>query len=118
MDSNIFAEPRMMPHVGQLNENKKIQNGNFTSTGGYENELDGSPATYLNVDHYLWHGRANTSINVAGYINAYDPTDDESALYPTSAWDACPVTTASTHFVADGMVSTKIATPLRRMRVI
>lgn len=119
MDDAMFYDSRMMPHVGQLNENKKVQEQDtFLSTGGYENETDGSPATYLNFDHYLWHGRANTLITDSAYINAFDATGDESAVYPTSAWDAVPTSTSSTHFVADGVVSTKIATPLRRMRVI
>ena len=55
----------------------------------------------------------------SAYINAYDPTDDETALYPSAAWDAVPSdNTAAVHFNFEGVVSSKIATPLRRLKVV
>lgn len=117
MDMAMWYAPEQMPHVGQLAEQKKIGLG-ANSYGGYENENDGAPATYLNIDHYLWNGRMHTNYNDSTFINGYNPTDDETALYPSAAWDAAPVTAGSTHFIADGVASTKIATPLRRLKVM
>lgn len=118
-DAHIWQSPQQFPHVGQLAEHKKIANNAFTSKGGQENEADGSPDTYLNVDHYLWNGRTHVMNVDSAYINAYDPTDDETALYPSAAWDAVPSdNTAAVHFNFEGVVSSKIATPLRRLKVV
>ena len=116
-DSTMWYSPEQMPHVGQLAEHKKIA-ANMISKGGYENEADGTPETYLNIDHYLWSGRMHTLVNDNTFVNGYDPTDDETALYPSTAWDAAPVSASTRHFVADGVCSTKIATPLRRLKVM
>jgi hypothetical protein len=118
-DAFIWQTPQQFPHVGQLAEHKKIQGGDMASLGGWENETDGGPSTYLNVDHYLWQGRTHVLNVDSSYINAYDPTDDETALYPTAAWDAVPTdNTASVHFNFEGVMSSKIATPLRRLKVV
>ena len=118
-DAAIWGAPRAFPHVGQLAENKKIQNAaNFLSTGAGENETDFSPSTYLNIDHYLWHGRMHTIESDTNYFNAYDPTDDETALYPSAAWDAAVSSASGTHYYIDGVTSSKIATPLRRLKVV
>lgn len=117
-DAKQWNDPRLFPHVGQLAENKKIQAANFLSMGGSENEQDGTPATYLNIDHYLWHGRTHVLNADSSYINTYDPTDDETALYPSAAWDNVLSTASDTHLLIDGVVSTKIATPLRRLKVV
>ena len=118
-DSYIWSTPQQFPHVGQLAEHKKIADGSFLNLGGLENETDFTPATYLNVDHYLWNGRTHVLNVDSSYINAYDPTDDETALYPSAAWDAVPSdNTATVHFNFEGVVSSKIATPLRRLKVV
>jgi hypothetical protein len=118
-DAYIWQTPQQFPHVGQLAEHKKIATAAFQSTAGYENEADGNPATYLNIDHYLWNGRTHVNNVDSSYINAYDPTDDETALYPSQAWDAVPTdNTASQHFNFEGVMSTKVATPLRRLKVV
>lgn len=118
-DSYMWTTPQQFPHVGQLAEHKKIANDSFASRGGYENEADGAPDTYLNVDHYLWNGRTHVLNVDSSYINAYDPTDDETALYPSAAWDAVPTdTSVAQHFNFEGVMSTKIATPLRRLKVV
>jgi len=118
-DSYMWMTPQQFPHVGQLAEHKKISNANFASRGGIENESDMAPDTYLNVDHYLWNGRTHVLNVDSAYINAYDPTDDETALYPTAAWDAVPTdNSAAEHFNFEGVMSTKIATPLRRLKVV
>lgn len=122
-DAYVFEHPSMFPHVGQLAEMKKIMVSPdhatlaYRSDGGYENETDGTPSTYLNIDHFLWHGRTHVIDSDDDFILSYDPTDDETALYPSAAWDAALVTSASTHFFVEGVNSTKIATPLRRLRV-
>jgi hypothetical protein len=119
VDSMIWQTPQQFPHVGQLAEHKKIADVNFTSLGGHENESDGTPDTYLNIDHYLWNGRTHVLNVDSSYINAYDPTDDETALYPTAAWDAVPSdNTATQHFNFEGVMSSKVATPLRRLKVV
>jgi len=118
-DATIWQTPQQFPHVGQLAEHKKIANGAFTSFGGYENETDNNPQTYLNIDHYLWNGRTHVMNVDAAYINAFDPANDAAALYPSSAWDAVPTdNTATEHFNFEGVMSTKIATPLRRLKVV
>ena len=118
-DGAIWYSPQQFPHVGQLAEHKKIANAAFASEGGYENEADGNPDTYLNIDHYLWHGRTHVNNIDSSYINAYDPSSDETALYPSTAWDAVPTdNSASQHFNFEGVMSTKIATPLRRLKVV
>ena len=118
-DANIWRSPQQFPHVGQLAEHKKISNENFANLGGIENETDTLPATYLNVDHYLWNGRTHVLNVDSSYINAYDPTDDETALYPTAAWNAVPSdNTAAVHFNFEGVMASKIATPLRRLKVV
>ena len=124
-DTTMWYHPRMFPHVGQLAENKKIQVGidghalEWASKGASENETDGSPATYLNIDHYLWNGRTHVFNANSSYITAYDPTDDETALYPSAAWDTIPTDGSATqHYYSDGIVSSKIATPLRRLKVV
>ena len=118
-DALVWMTPQQFPHVGQLAEHKKIANSSFTSRGGYENETDNNPETYLNIDHYLWNGRTHVLNVDSAYINAYNPTDDETALYPSAAWDAVPSdNTAAVHFNFEGVVSSKIATPLRRLKVV
>lgn len=118
-DARMWSTPQQFPHVGQLAEHKKIADASFQSLGAEENESDGTPATYLNIDHYLWNGRTHVLNVDSSYINAYDPTDDETALYPSAAWDAVPSdNTATIHFNFDGVMSTKIATPLRRLKVV
>lgn len=117
-DAYMWESPSYFPHVGQLAENKKIQNASFDSRGGGENEADGTPATYLNIDHYLWNGRTHVLNAESDYINTYDPTDDETALYPSAAWDAVLATASDKHFHLEGVVSSKIATPLRRLKVV
>ena len=118
-DSFIWYTPQQFPHVGQLAEHKKLASASFVNYGGYENEDDGTPATYLNIDHYLWNGRTHVMNVDSSYINAYDPSDDETALYPTAAWDAVPTdNTATQHFNFEGVMSTKVATPLRRLKVV
>ena len=118
-DASIWNTPQQFPHVGQLAEHKKIADNAFASIGAYENEADGAPATYLNIDHYLWNGRTHVMNVDSSYINAYDPTDDETALYPTAAWDAVPTdNSAAQHFNFEGVMSTKVATPLRRLKVV
>lgn len=118
-DGYMWATPQQFPHVGQLAEHKKIMRSDFSSRGGKENETDGSPDTYLNIDHYLWNGRTHVMNVDSSYINAYDPTDDETALYPSAAWDAVPTdNSAAQHFNFEGVMSTKIATPLRRLKVV
>jgi len=118
-DSYVWKTPQQFPHVGQLAEHKKISNEDFANYGGYENETDGSPETYLNIDHYLWNGRTHVMNVDSAYINAYDPADDEAALYPTAAWDAVPTDSSATvHFNFEGVMSSKIATPLRRLKVV
>ena len=117
-DANIWSLPDYFPHVGQLAENKKIQNSSFENKGGFENETDGAPDTYLNIDHYLWNGRTHVINAESDYINTYDPTDDETALYPSAAWDAVLSTASDKHFHLEGVVSSKIATPLRRLKVV
>ena len=118
-DSYIWSTPQQFPHVGQLAEHKKIANSAFESRGAVENENDNTPETYLNIDHYLWNGRTHVMNVDSAYINAYDPTDDEAALYPSAAWDAVPSdNTATVHFNFEGVVSSKIATPLRRLKVV
>jgi len=114
----IFEDPRLFPHVGQLAENKKIQAANFASMGGYENESDNNPNTYLNIDHFLWHGRVITPNTDANSITAYDPTGDETAIYPSAAWDTVKAGSETFDFSADGVMSTKVATPLRRLKVV
>ena len=119
VDGFMWDSPRQFPHVGQLAENKKIGSNTFDSYGGYENETDGTPATYLNIDHYLWHGRTHVLNVDSAYINAYDPTNDETALYPSAAWDAVPSdNTAAVHYNFEGVMSSKVATPLRRLKVV
>lgn len=125
MDSYMWHHPRMFPHVGQLAENKKVQIGidghasEFLSWGAGENEDDNAPSTYLNFDHYLWNGRTHVLNANSSYITTYDPTDDETALYPSAAWDAIATDgTATQHYYSDGVVSSKIATPLRRLKVM
>lgn len=118
-DAYIWMTPQQFPQVGQLAEHKKIANQNFDNAGAKENETDGAPSTYLNIDHYLWNGRTHVLNVDSAYINAYDPTDDETALYPTAAWDAVPSdNTAAVHFNFEGVMSTKLATPLRRLKVV
>jgi hypothetical protein len=40
-------------------------------------------------------------------------------LYPTAAWDAVPTdNSAAQHFNFEGVMSTKVATPLRRLKVV
>jgi hypothetical protein len=117
-DRYVWEHSSYFPHVGQLAENKKIQDSNFNSKGGFENETDGAPATYLNIDHYLWNGRVIAPNTESTAVNAYDPTDDQTALYPSAAWDSVKAGTETYDFVSDGVMSTKIATPLRRLRVV
>lgn len=118
-DANIWQTPQQFPHVGQLSEHKKIANDSFANRSAQENETDLSPDTYLNIDHYLWNGRTHVLNVDSSYINAYDPTDDETALYPSAAWDAVPTdNTAAIHFNFEGVMSTKVATPLRRLKVV
>lgn len=114
----IWGEPRQFPHVGQLAENKKIQSTSFGSRGARENEIDGTPDTYLNIDHYLWNGRVIVPNVDTGSVKSYDPTDDETALYPSAAWDAVKAGSETFDFANDGVMSTKIATPLRRLKVV
>lgn len=118
-DSFIWNTPQQFPHVGQLAEHKKIADGAFQNRGGIENESDFTPNTYLNIDHYLWNGRTHVLNVDSSYINAYDPTNDETALYPSAAWDAVPTdNSAAQHFNFEGVMSTKVATPLRRLKVV
>ena len=69
-DSNMWDTPQQFPHVGQLAEHKKIANASFISSAGFENEADGTPGTYLNIDHYLWNGRTHVMNVDSAYINA------------------------------------------------
>jgi hypothetical protein len=118
-DAYAWLAPEQFPHVGQLAEHKKLSSTDGTSLGGQENETDGTPDTYLNIDQYLWHGRTHVLNVDASYINAYDPAGDENALYPHNAWDAVPSdNTAAVHFNFEGVMSTKVATPLRRLKVV
>lgn len=118
-DSYIWSTPQQFPHVGQLAEHKKIADESFLNLGGLENESDNNPTTYLNVDHYLWNGRTHVLNVDSSYINAYDPTNDETALYPHPAWDAVPSdSSVAQHFNFEGVISSKIATPLRRLKVV
>lgn len=116
-DTFIWNNPQFFPHVGQLAEHKKVQHSGMASQGGLENEIDGLPATYLNIDHYLWNGKAIALGATTGNVVAYDPTDDETALYPSAAWDSVKSGTETYDFAVDGVMSTKVATPLRRLKV-
>ena len=118
-DAYIWVTPQQFPHVGQLAEHKKLASAGFVNYGGYENETDNDPETYINIDHYLWNGRTHVMNVDSSYINAYDPTDDQTALYPSAAWDAVPTdNSAAQHFNFEGVMSSKIATPLRRLKVM
>lgn len=113
----MWGDPRMFPHVGQLAENKKIATAAFENKGQTENNASGSD-TYLNIDHYLWNGRVIVPNSESSAVNIYAPTNDEEALYPSAGWDAINSGSETYDYVTDGVMSTKIATPLRRLKVV
>lgn len=112
---HIFREPEFFPQVGQLAEHKRIMYSDGTSGGGGENEADGTPQTYMSIDAQLFKGR-HLAYNVdTDYIKFHNPTDDETAMYPTAAWDNFLVTSQNVHYAVDGVVSHSLVTPLRKL---
>jgi hypothetical protein len=110
----MFTTAKQFPQVGQLAEHKMIGNDG-SAYGGYENETDATPNTYMSIDAHLWKGR-HQAFNVdADYIKSYDPTDDGDAMYPVSAWDSMLVTSQDVHYAVDGVVSHSLVTPLRKL---
>lgn len=115
MSAYMFALPERFPHVGQLAEHKQILSGSGSSGGGYENEGDNIPSTYMSLDAALFKGR-HQAFNVdSDYIKSHDPTSDSDAMYPTTAWDSMLVTSQSVHYAVDGVVSHSLVTPLRKL---
>lgn len=111
----LFAAPEKFPQVGQLAEHKLVGSADGTPFGGYENEADGSPGTYMSQDAGLWKGR-HQAFNVdTDYIKAHNPNDDQSAMYPEIAWDNYLVTSQNVHYAVDGVVSHSLVTPLRKL---
>jgi hypothetical protein len=113
--ASMFAHPQQFPHVGQLAEHKRIMTSAGDSRGGYENEGDGSPDTYMSIDASLFKGR-HQAFNVdSDYIKSFNPSSDSDAMYPTTAWDNMLVTSQDVHYAVDGVVSHSLVTPLRKL---
>jgi hypothetical protein len=110
-----FASPQQFPQVGQLAEHKKVMSVDGNSWGGYENETDNNPATYMSIDAGLFKGRHHAFNVDSDYIKSYDPTDDATAMYPTAAWDSMLVTSQEVHYAVDGVMSHSLVTPLRKL---
>ena len=111
----MWHSPERFPHVGQLAEHKKIMGSNEASEGGYENEADGSPSTYMSMDASLFKGRHEAYHFDQSYVKAHNPNSDADAMYPTTAWDAVLETTSNDHFHVDGVMSTSLVTPLQKL---
>ena len=111
----VWQSPERFPHVGQLAEHKKIMAADGASLGGYENEADGSPATYMTIDASLFKGRHEAFNTDAGYVKTHNPSSDADAMYPTAAWDSVLETTSNDHFHMDGVMSTSLVTPLQKL---
>ena len=111
----MWTSPERFPHVGQLAEHKRIMNASGTSSGGYENEQDGSPDTYMSIDASLFKGRHEAFNYIDTYVKVYDPTSDADAMYPVTAWDGILETTSNDHFHMDGVMSTSLVTPLQKL---
>jgi len=115
ISGSIFNDPKQFPQVGQLAEHKQIRDPSGNSLGGYENETDGAPNTYMTIDASLWKGRHHAFNVDSDYIKSHDPSDDEDAMYPTTAWDAMLVTSQEVHYAVDGVMSHSLVTPLRKL---
>lgn len=111
----IWLAPERFPHVGQLAEHKKIMGSDGGSLGGYENESDGAPNTYMSIDATLFKGRHEAYRTDAAYVKTHNPSSDADAMFPQSAWDACLETASSDHFHMDGVMSTSFVTPLQKL---
>lgn len=112
--SFMFSSPESFPQTGQLSEHKQILSSG-SSGGGLENEGDGLPATYMSLDSYLFKGKHEAYKLNGLYILGHNPTDDASAMYPTTAWDTVPVTHNDEHYFIDGVISTRHLTPLNKL---
>ena len=113
--SYMFETPQQFPQVGQLAEHKRVMNAGGLNRGGYENESDGTPSTYMSIDASLFKGR-HQAFNVdSDYIKSHNPTNDADAMYPGTAWDNMLVTSQSVHYAVDGVVSHSLVTPLRKL---
>lgn len=115
MSGWMWIAPERFPHVGQLAEHKKIMSSTGVSQGGYENEADGSPDTYMSIDGSLFKGRHEAYNVDAAYVKSHNPTSDGDAMYPTAAWDSVLETTSNDHFHIDGVMSTSLVTPLQKL---
>lgn len=112
--SSIFRSSQQFPQVGQLAEHKMIMHADGESHGGYENETDNTPSTYMSIDAALFMGRHEAYNPVSGYIKTHDPSSDIDAMYPQSAWDAINIATEHDYSV-DGVMSTTLVTPLQKL---
>lgn len=115
MSAWMFMSPEKFPQVGQLAEHKSISNAAGGAQGGYENESDGTPQTFMSMDAALFKGRHQAFNIDTDYIAAHNATDDTTAMYPTAAWDNMLVTSQAVHYAVDGVVSHSLVTPLRKL---
>jgi hypothetical protein len=112
----IFYAPERFPHVGQLAEHKKIMNNTSgASQGGFENEADNTPSTYMSIDASLFKGRHEAWNTDSSYVKTHNPNSDADAMYPTAAWDGVLENTSNDHFHMDGVMSTSLVTPLQKL---
>jgi hypothetical protein len=98
-----------------LAEHKKIMSLNGGSWGGYENETDNNPSTYMSIDASLFKGRHEAYNSDSSYVKRHNPSSDADAMYPTAAWDGVLETTSNDHFHMDGVMSTSLVTPLQKL---
>ena len=113
--SSMWYSPERFPHVGQLSEHKKVMSGTGAGYGGYENESDGYPNTYMTIDASLFKGRHEAFNTDSSYVKTHDPSSDADAMYPTAAWDGVLETSSNDHFHMDGVMSTSLVTPLQKL---
>jgi hypothetical protein len=109
-----WTDPHLWPHKGQLQEHKK---GNWPGS----NNLGGmtSDTVVQSVDDYLFHGHhLARGIAADKYFAVFDPDTLANFRLPEGLYDSVPVDGSATndlsgdHFVVDGIVKTKVATPL------
>ena len=112
---SMWRSPERFPHVGQLAEHKKVMDVTGQSQGGYENELDNNPSTYMSIDASVFKGRHEAYNADGSYVKTHNPTSDADAMYPTAAWDSVLETTSNDHFHMDGVMSTSLVTPLQKL---
>jgi hypothetical protein len=109
-----FTSPERVPQVGQLRDHKTIQSL-------YVGNTDGTPVERT-IDDYLWHGQSLSCIlDADDPIAGYNPSTLDELRYPKTVWQALVSDKTKLNgndLAMDGVVTTKIATPLQRPKPV